>query len=83
MSERSASDEAFWRQIEGDAKRTVLCEPHRLDDFLAIVEARGCDHITVLPSPLCPAGQVLVLDESSMEAAWRQTIQAAGRSLYR
>jgi hypothetical protein len=83
MVEGSANDEAFWRQVEGDAKRTILCEPHRLGEFLAIVEERGCDHITVLASAFCPAGQVIVIDDSAMEASWRQTIQRAARSLYR
>ncbi|MER6183068.1 hypothetical protein [Streptomyces sp. NPDC001652] len=77
-------DEQFWQQVKGDAKRTVLCEPHRLDDIQAAVEQRGlADLITVRASHFCPAGKLLVLDDSAMEASWQQTIQRAGRSLYR
>lgn len=80
----SATDEAFWRQIEGDAKRTVLCEPHRVDKIQAAVEQRGfADIITVRASQLCPESKLLVIDDSAMEAIWQQTIQRAGRSLYR
>lgn len=76
--------ERFWQQIEGDAKRTILCEPHRLDAIQAAVKQRGlADLITVRASPYCPAGQLLVLDDSAMEATWQQTIQRAARSLYR
>lgn len=76
-------DEQFWQQIEGDAKRTVLCEPHRLDDIQAAVDQRGStDIITVRASPHCPAGRLLVLDDGALEAAWRQTVQRAARSLY-
>lgn len=77
-------DEQFWQQIEGDAKRTVLCEPHRLDEIQAAVQQRDLtDTITVRASPACPPGKLLVLDDSAMEAAWQQTIQRAARSLYR
>ena len=33
----------FWAQIQGDAQRTVICEPHRVDEIRAAVEARGYD----------------------------------------
>lgn len=78
------TDLAFWQQIRGDAKRTVLCEPERLDEIQAAVEQRGYSGlVTVRASPLCPAGKLLVLDDSAMEAARQQTIQRAARSLYR
>lgn len=77
-------DERFWEQIRGDAKRTVLCEPERLNEIQAAVEQRGySDLVTVRASPLCPAGKLLVLDDSAMEASWQQTVQRAARSLYR
>ncbi|MFF7881019.1 hypothetical protein ACH40F_07925 [Streptomyces sp. NPDC020794] len=79
----SAIDEAFWKQIEGDAKRTVLCEPHRPDEILAVTEARGYDHITVLASQQCPAGKLLVIDEGAIEASGRAALQRSMRSLYR
>ncbi len=59
-------DEQFRQQIEGDAKRTVLCEPHRLDEIQAAVQQRGLtDTITVRASRLCPTGKLLVLDDST------------------
>lgn len=76
------NDVRFWDQIQGDAKRTVLCEPHRVDEIQAAVEERGLSHLTVRASPFCPAGKLLVLDDSAMEASWRQTVQRAARSLY-
>jgi len=78
------TDLAFWGQIRGDAKRTVLCEPERLNEIQAAAEQCGySDRVTVRASPLCPAGKLLVLDDSAMEASWQQTIQRAARSLYR
>jgi hypothetical protein len=77
-------DERFWAQIRGDAKRTVLCEPHRVAELRAAAEQRGySDLITIRASPLCPEGKLLVLDDSAMEATWQQAIQRAARSLYR
>lgn len=79
----SSVDEKFWEQIKGDAKRTVLCEPHRLPEILALVEDRRYDHITVLASQFCPEGQLLVIDDGAMEAGFRQTVQRLARSMYR
>jgi hypothetical protein len=79
----SAVDEAFWAQVEGDAKRTVLCEPGRFDEIQAVIDERGYDHITLRASPFCPPGRLLVIDDSAMDASWRQTVKRAGRSLYR
>lgn len=79
----ASDDEKFWQQITGDARRTLLCEPHRLDEFQRAVAQRGLGGVTVRASPACPEGKALVLDDSAMEASWRQTIQQAGRSLYR
>jgi hypothetical protein len=74
----------FWEQIAGDAKRTVLCEPHHVNEIQAAVNERDLAGIlTVRASPFCPEGKLLVLDDSAMEASWQQTIQRAGRSLYR
>jgi hypothetical protein len=70
----------FWDQIRGDAKRTVLCEPHRAAEVRALVEERGYDHITVLGSPACPEGQFLVIDEQALEAANRRAMQRAARN---
>ena len=72
----------FWAQIQGDAQRTVICEPHRVDEIRAAVEARGYDaFLTVRASPGCPEGKLLVLDEAAMEASQRQLFQRAGRNI--
>jgi len=71
---------AFWKQIQGDARRTVLCEPHRVDEVRALVEERGYDHITVRASPVCPEGQFLVIDEVALEASWQQSLQRMRRA---
>lgn len=71
---------AFWKQIQGDAKRTVLCEPHRADELRVLTEERGYDQITVLASPACPEGQFIIIDEQALEAANRQMMQRATRS---
>ena len=78
MSEldRIRTDIAFLRQIEGDAKRTVLCEPHRVNELRAAVEREGWAHIlTVVGSPACPVEQFLVVDEGALEAVHRQAMQ--------
>lgn len=78
MSEldRIRTDIAFLRQIEGDAKHTVYCEPHRVDELRAAVERQGWAHIlTVVGSPACPAGQLLVADTGALEAVQRQAMQ--------
>lgn len=79
----SEVDDAFWAQVKGDQKRMILCEPHRLDEIQAVIDELGYDHLTLCASPFCPEGKLIVLDEPAMDASWRQTIQRAGRSLYR
>lgn len=72
----------FWAQIQGDAQRTVICEPHRADEIRAAVAERGYDtFITVRASPACPEGKLLVIDEAAMEASQRQLFQRAGKDI--
>ncbi|WP_369043452.1 hypothetical protein [Streptomyces sp. Midd1] len=72
----SAVDDAFWAQIEGDAKRTVFCEPHLVSEVLAAVEQRGYGKlITVRAHQYCPEGKLLIIDEAAMEASHRQMVQ--------
>lgn len=69
-------DERFWAQIRGDAKRTVLCEQHRLDEIQAVVEERGLgDILTVRGSAFCSEGTLLIIDEGGIEALCRQIVQ--------
>lgn len=73
---------AFWQQIQGDAKRTVLCEPERLAEIQAAIEERGYgDTITVRASAVCPEGQMIVIDEAAMEASERQLFQRAAKGI--
>lgn len=67
---------AFWRQIQGDAARTVLCEPQHLAGLQAAVEAHGwADAVTVRASAGCPEGKFIVIDEAAIEAFHRQVLQ--------
>lgn len=78
-----SDDEKFWQQIEGDARRTVICEPHRVEEIQAAIVERGYDHITLRASPACPEGLLLIIDEPALEASGRQAVQRSIRSLYR
>lgn len=73
---------AFWAQIQGDAKRTVICEPHRAAEIRDALDERGYSHIvTVRASAACPEGQLIVIDEAAMEASERQLFQRAGKGI--
>jgi hypothetical protein len=76
-------DEAFWAQVQGDAQRIILCEPHRVDEIQAFIEERGYKHLTLRASPYCPEGKLLVIDERAIEASGRQALQRSFRDLYR
>lgn len=65
----------FWDQIQGDAKRTILCEPHRVDEIQAVIDERGYDHLTLRASPHCPEGKLLIIDDTAIEASDRQLMQ--------
>jgi hypothetical protein len=72
----------FHMQVATDARRTLICEPDRLASVEAAVDQLGAgDIFTVKPSPVCPVGKLLVLDEQALEASWQQTIQRAGHDL--
>lgn len=74
----------FWDQIQGDAKRTVICEPHRLDEIRAAVDECGYSStVTVRASAACPEGRLFVIDEAAMEASDRQALQRMMRDLRR
>lgn len=72
----------FWAQIVGDQQRTIICEPHRIDEIRGAVEQRGYDSfLTVRASPACPEGKLLILDENAMEASQRQLFQRAAKDI--
>jgi hypothetical protein len=65
----------FWAQIIGDAKRTVVCTPDLESRIKGWVDARGMDGvIKVRATPVCPEGQILIMDEQAMEADLRQSL---------
>lgn len=66
----------FWLQVMTDSQRTVLCPPEWESRCKGFVDARGLSGlITVVASPICPAGQIVVVDTNAVEAGWRQTLQ--------
>ncbi|GAA0500786.1 hypothetical protein [Streptomyces olivaceiscleroticus] len=85
MSERPLTPEErlrFMAQVAGDAPRTIICEPHRVDQLRALVDQMGLSSIwTVLSSHACPAERILILDEQAMQASFNQDAQRAGRSI--
>ncbi len=59
-----------------EAKRLILCEPHREHAIRAAVDQAGAAGIlTVKPSPACPEGKLLVIDEGAIEAGWNEWVQ--------
>lgn len=56
-----------------ESKRAVLCEPHREHQVRAAVDQAGAaDILTVRPSPACPEGKLLVIDEGALDAQLRE-----------
>ncbi|MFE9850312.1 hypothetical protein ACFYPN_16080 [Streptomyces sp. NPDC005576] len=73
----------FFAQIIGDARRTIICEPHLVDEIREVVDrAKMAGILTVKTSLACPPGQLVVIDEQAMEAemnqAASQTIRLRG-----
>jgi hypothetical protein len=59
-----------------ESKRTVLCEPHREHEVRAAVDQAGAaDILTVRPSPACPEGKLLVIDEGALGAQLNEWLQ--------
>lgn len=74
----------FLAQTLADAKRTIICEPHREAEFRAAVYQMGRSLVwTVRGSRACPAGKILVLDENAMQATYNQTVQRTAHSIMR
>lgn len=66
----------FAAQIISDAKRTIICEPHRVDEIQEVVDrADVAGIVTVRGSRACPPGQVMVIDEQAMQADLNQAAQ--------
>ncbi|MYR75150.1 MULTISPECIES: hypothetical protein [unclassified Streptomyces] len=72
----------FYAQAIGDARRTLVCEPHREGQVRDAVASQGLDAVlTVMTSPACPAGRLLVLDTPALQAAMAQDLHRAARTI--
>ncbi|MGW5175916.1 hypothetical protein ACWERY_16330 [Streptomyces sp. NPDC004082] len=67
----------FHRIAREESKRTILCEPHHEHQVRAAVDQAGAaDTLTVRPSPACPEGKLLVIDENAIEAGLREAARS-------
>lgn len=74
--DRLATELNFLNIVREEAKRTIHCEPHRVNQIRAAVDQAGAASvITVCGNPACPPGQILVLDEGAMAAAHEEFLQ--------
>lgn len=72
----------FYAQTIGDAQRTLLCEPSRVEEVRSAVQSQGLDAvITVRASEGCPVGRLLLLDVPALQASMNQTMQQASRPI--
>ncbi|MEH0586246.1 hypothetical protein QA942_20000 [Streptomyces sp. B21-106] len=66
----------FWHLARQESKRTILCEPHREHQVRAAIDQAGAaDILTVRPSPVCPEGKLLVIDENALDAGLQEAAQ--------
>lgn len=73
-------DLQFWQQVLTDARRTMVCSPDVEARIKGLLAAEGMqDMVEVIVSPVCPPGQVIIIDKNALEAANRQAIQTMGR----
>ena len=73
---------ALIAQEQGDAKRTLICEPERAEEVRAAVARMGRSHLyTVSASPACPAGKILILDDQALQASMNQTFLRAAKNI--
>ncbi|MCX5239809.1 hypothetical protein OG824_31870 [Streptomyces prunicolor] len=64
----TAGDIAAWYRRLHEARRTLICEPHLVDELRAAVEAKGlAGLITVTGSPVCLPGQAFVLNPAALD----------------
>ena len=62
-----------------ESKRTIICEPGKEHGLRAVADQMGmADILTIKPSPACPEGKLLVVDENALaatEAEWLQGLR--------
>lgn len=72
----------FHEIVREEARRTILCEPHREHAIRAAVDQAGAaDILTVKASPACPEGKLLVMDEGAFEAQHREWLQGFAKRM--
>lgn len=82
--DRLVADINFLEMAREESKRTIYCEPHRVEQVRAAIEARGAgDILTAVANPACPEGQLLIVDEGAFAAAAEQSRQSLLRELQR
>ncbi|MER7761513.1 hypothetical protein [Streptomyces sp. NPDC097619] len=65
----------FHDQVLLDARRTLVCPPNLADEVRAVVKKYDAAGLfTVVASPACPEGRLLLLDEQAMEADLRASL---------
>lgn len=70
----------FWSQLEGDAKRTLVAHPDKVERVRAVIREAGLDDaMTVIANAHVPPGRVYVIDTPAMEADARQDVQKRGQ----
>lgn len=79
---RAVDDLRFWEQIRGDAKRTIVVHPEKVERVqAAAISADVLDLVTVLGNPILDLDQAFVIDIPAMEAYERQGSQTLWRDL--
>lgn len=74
--DRLVTELSFLDIVREESKRTLHCEPHRVDQVRAAVDQSGAaDVITVRGNPACPEGKILIFDEGAMAAAHEEFLQ--------
>jgi hypothetical protein len=62
-------------QEQSTLRRTVICEPEHAEEIQRLVTANGLSGLwKVRSSYVCPAGKILLIDETALRAAiWGNT----------
>jgi hypothetical protein len=82
--DRLATELRFLDIAREEARRTIHCEPHRVDEIRAYIDGQGAgDYLTVVANPACPAGQMLIFDDNAIAAAHEQFLQSLRRQPWR
>lgn len=82
--DRITTELRFLEIAREEARRTIHCEPHRVDEIRAYIDQHGAgDYLTVVASPVCPAGQILIFDDNAIAAAHEEFLQRLKRQPWR